>query len=195
MEKARRLTGATRLHFKNRRAALRLVLGRYLPRSPTSLEFRSGPNGKPSLAGNDLDFSLSSSRNIMAIAVTRDCEIGIDVEELRKIEDHGRIAGHFFRPEELDAVSRMTSSAIDEVFLRIWVRKEAVLKAAGAGISEGLSVKVPVQAGLQGTRLDLEQYGGEFYLYDLNVGPRFTGALATRKPVTSIVERTFVESI
>jgi 4'-phosphopantetheinyl transferase len=199
MEIAARRTGAARLHFKNRRGALRLILGRYLQEHPVSLEFRRGTNGKPCLTGGELDFNLSHSKNIVALAVARKSELGIDIEALRRIEHHNDIISRFFQTEERDRLAKTASTAFDEAFLRIWVRKEAALKAAGTGIVDGLSVKVPVQQELQGASIDLEDHGGRFYLYDLASGPRRVAPLATRHRVERIIKKTlcdrgFIES-
>ena len=191
-ETARRLTDRNQLRFRNGRGALRLILGSYLLEDPASLEFSRSPHGKPCLASRELGFSISHSKDVVAIAVALSCEIGIDIEELRKIDNLRSIADHFFEAEEIDAISRTAPAMIDRVFLGIWTRKEAVLKAAGIGIADGLPVAVPVQDALKGIGVNLERPEGRrrFYLYDLPVEPRFVGALAACNPVTSIVERT-----
>jgi 4'-phosphopantetheinyl transferase len=190
-EAARRLTGTNQIRFRNRRGALRLILSKYLLVNPASLEFKLGPRGKPYLVKGEVTFNLSHSEDIAAIAVARTCELGIDVEEVRRIDDHSSIAKNFFEREEIDALDNLPPSLLDETFLKIWVRKEAVLKAAGIGIADGLPIAVPTQNAARGIKVTLKKHEGRcgFYLYDMALGPRLLAALATCDPAASIIQR------
>jgi len=50
------------------RGTLRCLLGRYLDRSPVSLQFSYGPRGKPILVGEQLSFNVSHSQDLALIA-------------------------------------------------------------------------------------------------------------------------------
>src|SRR5206468_2895027 len=78
-----------RRRFVARCAFVRHVLGDLAGVPPAALEFRDGPHGKPRLAfpgdANGervaaLDFNLSHSENVLALAVAFGGEVGIDVE-------------------------------------------------------------------------------------------------------------------
>ena len=128
---ADRLSSLYQRRFKSRRAAVRLLLGRYLRLNPTSIEFVLGPNGKPYLAGGQLGFSITHSGDIALIGVGRDCEVGVDVEKLETLADSARLAAQFFTEQETEALSRLGPSMQSSAFLTMWVRKEAALKAEG----------------------------------------------------------------
>lgn len=188
-EAARRLTGPSQVRFKSRRGALRLLLGRYLQADPASLEFCRDQNGKPSLVRGDINFNLSRGANICAIAVARNCEIGIDIERLREIDDRNCVASKFFESAEIEALTKANPSEVDRLFLNIWTRKEAVLKTAGLGVSHGLSIAVPTQERLQGFHIAPPGLEGDYYLYDLALISGIVGTLAARNPINSIAER------
>lgn len=125
-----------RHHFMAARAALRQLLARHLGRAPASLQFTSGPFGKPALADlPGLHFNLSHSGATGVLALSERLATGIDVEVLRPMPDAGTLADAYFAPAERSAIA-----AIDDAtgrataFLRCWTRKEACLKAVGIGL-------------------------------------------------------------
>lgn len=189
---AGRLSGPLQLRFKNRRGALRLLLGRYLRLNPASIEFSVGPNGKLFLAGGQLGFNLAHSKDMVVIAVGRDCEVGVDVENLEAPANSAELVARFFSAEEVEALSSMTPAMYGRTFLTMWVRKEAALKADGTGIGGGLLLPVPHLSPTHGAEVTLrtgENKHRSFYLYDINAGSCFVAALAVSCKPDRIVER------
>jgi 4'-phosphopantetheinyl transferase len=120
--------------------ALRMVLAQYIGERPEKIEFGSEHRGKPSLAGMHsearLKFNLSHSADLALVAVVNDCEVGVDVEQVREVKELAALAERYFHPSEVaDVMSAMNRSA---AFFRHWTAKEAVLKAFGSGITERL---------------------------------------------------------
>jgi len=115
------------------RGMLRLVLGRFLKRAPGDIEFSYGACGKPALNGaGGLNFNLSHNGDWVALGVTRGRRIGIDLDG--QTDGHAclAVASQCFSPREMAKLVQGTDTA--HVFCAIWVRKEAVLKAAGRGL-------------------------------------------------------------
>ena len=76
---------------------LRLLLARYLDRDPAGISFEHGVQGKPAVSKNpQLDFNLTHSEGMAAVAVTVGCALGLDLEHLRPIPDIEEIAGTLF---------------------------------------------------------------------------------------------------
>ena len=75
---------------------LRLILGSALNRDPAGLAFRKGDHGKPFLIHEELQFNLSHSSEHGLLAVTRQTEIGVDIEGMSRKVDTGGIAERFF---------------------------------------------------------------------------------------------------
>ncbi len=125
-----------RARFVAGRAALRMILGRYLRREPAALRFGYGPQGKPFLAdapGADLRFNLSHSYGLALYAVARGRDVGIDVEKIDPRLENG-IAEQFFSPREVAALRSLPSAGQTEAFFACWTRKEAYAKARGEGL-------------------------------------------------------------
>jgi 4'-phosphopantetheinyl transferase len=119
------------------RVALREILGRALRTPPADLHFEYGANGKPALASRkrEVEFNVSHRMDVAVIAVTRGRRVGIDVEPLRPVEDPDALAARFFSEREAAALRAVSPEKRDEAFLACWTRKEAFVKALGAGLS------------------------------------------------------------
>lgn len=125
-----------RKHYQVSQGALRILLARYLNCQPCELSFTLGPRGKPVL--NDearLRFNLSNSGNLALYSFTSDCEVGIDVEQFRELQDLESIAAKYFCDAETSQLLSIESDrARQEAFFRCWTRKEAYIKAVGTGL-------------------------------------------------------------
>jgi len=132
----------TREEFIVARGLLRIILGRCLDANPAELCFRLGPHGKPSLtagSGHDaLRFNVSHSGGLILYAVSRQREVGVDLERICSelvVED---LAARFFSPRENAALLALPKNRRREGFFACWTRKEAFLKAKGDGLSQPL---------------------------------------------------------
>jgi 4'-phosphopantetheinyl transferase len=120
---------------------LRRLLGHYLAADPAAARIDLGTYGKPFVAGTDLRFNLSDTKDAVVIALTRGSEIGADIETVDRVVDHRAVADHYFTPEEVSWIGDAgTESTSKRRFLELWTRKEAVLKASGVGIMDDLRV-------------------------------------------------------
>ena len=112
----------------------RWVLSRYHARGPESWTFVEAARGKPDAHDADgLRFNLSHTRGLLAVAITRQREVGIDVEEIERRD--AAVADRFFAPEEAAQVRAAPEAAKDRLFARFWTLKEAYIKAHGDGLS------------------------------------------------------------
>lgn len=179
--------------YRTSHAALRLILGRALGREPRALTFAAGPNGKPELAGagrGGLAFNLSHSGRRALVGVSARGSIGVDVEAIRPLPDALRIARGHFAPDEADALARIPERAREAAFFGLWTRKEAVVKALGAGLAlplDHFSVTLPPAA----PRL-LRMTGGSaaWTLHDLDPGPDHAATAAVVGADVALVQRT-----
>jgi 4'-phosphopantetheinyl transferase len=144
LERAARMRNtADRCAFVAAHAALRGILGEAVGLPPQALVFERGPLGKPFLAaglgGGEHRFNLSHSGASGLVAVARGREIGVDLEgaatsaqALDEVEDL------VFSMAEKAAITACEPSLRPRARLRCWVRKEALLKAAGCGLSDAV---------------------------------------------------------
>ena len=124
--------------FMTGRGILRDILARYLGRPAAAIRFMYEPAGKPRLHLRDGDplirFNLSHSHGLAVFAVSHDREVGVDVEANRANVAGDDIAERFFSVRELAELRSLPPDRRDEGFLLCWSRKEAYIKARGAGL-------------------------------------------------------------
>ena len=168
------------------RGILRTLLSRYLGTPPGDLTFTQNVHGKPALAPGrealNLRFNLSHSQDLALFAFAVGREVGVDVEFVRSSANEDRLAERFFSPDEVAALRALPQDAQREGFFRCWTRKEAYIKARGAGLSMGLATfTVPLSA-YAGTLLpiacDDDSQTGRWWLCPLEPGPGCAGAVA-----------------
>lgn len=131
--------------FRNSARKQRFIVGRillakllgqsvYVITAPGYIKY--GDHGKPYLANHDYHFNITDSADTLVVAISKQ-PIGIDLESIRPIELK-RIRRAFTSDEQkyLDAIA--DSQAQSKAILKLWTVKEAVLKAAGVGLSGGV---------------------------------------------------------
>lgn len=126
------------------RGLLRLILSYYLGIEPVRLRFSYGRHGKPSLAilssQDRLTFNLSRCGGRALLAVSRNREVGIDLEQIRTDFPCRQIAQQFFSSRENAMLQSLrTEQARRTAFFVAWARKEAYVKARGDGLALPLS--------------------------------------------------------
>jgi 4'-phosphopantetheinyl transferase len=135
---------ADRRRFVVAHGALRRILAGYLDVPPEELRLERGRHGKPRLAdGADLRFNLSHCDELALVAVSRHAEVGVDVDRLRPGLSVEAFAERLFPTSDARFVAAAAGPMErGERFLRLWTRKEAVVKAAGARLTQGLGLPV-----------------------------------------------------
>jgi 4'-phosphopantetheinyl transferase len=165
------------------RGALRCLLGSYLGLHPKSVRFSHSANGKPALeADAHIQFNMTHSGGLVAIAITVGCQIGLDLEQIRSLPDMQQIAARFFCPEETAEIMSLPSSERERAFFCCWTRKEAYIKAIGDGLSaplDGFRVTVLPDTPAQFVRIGPGATDtGAWTLHDLSLAPGYAAALA-----------------
>jgi 4'-phosphopantetheinyl transferase len=130
---------ADRRRFCVARASLRIILARYLKTKPNRLKIEVGDYGKPFFADKKatqgLRFNLSHSHQLALTAVTRDREVGVDLEYVRPDFVTDEVADHFFSAAEVQQLRSVPAELKTQSFFNCWTRKEAYIKARGEGLS------------------------------------------------------------
>jgi 4'-phosphopantetheinyl transferase len=124
----------SRERFVARRSLLRHVLGARLGSDPRRIRFVRERYGKPRLScASDLRFNVSDTQGLVAVALTRGREVGVDVEFL-KPRPFVALASATFTRGELESVMSVPDRSRKEVFYEHWTGKEAYAKAVGLGL-------------------------------------------------------------
>jgi 4'-phosphopantetheinyl transferase len=177
------------------RTLLETLLMRYanLDHAPTIERTDRGKPFAPDLPG--LDFNMSHARDRVAIAFARAQPLGVDIEHIDRRVAVDELARRFFACAEAEALAALSAERRVSAFLRLWTRKEALLKAIGAGLAFGLD-RVAFELDVDGEPSALAALADEAGRVDewqfAHVDPAADtfGALAWRGPGRRV--RTFV---
>jgi 4'-phosphopantetheinyl transferase len=131
-------TTELRLRFIVAHGALRHILARYTGAHPSQVSLACTGTGKPFVPGSPLAFNLSHSDGLAICAVTPTGEIGADVERVRPIDDADSLAEQYFAVDERREYQAFSPHDRVAAFYSIWTRKEAFVKATGAGLNREL---------------------------------------------------------
>ena len=106
------------------------------------IEIDRADRGKPRLGGapSPFAFNLSDADDHVAAAFGLGFEIGVDIERAdRRTVEPERFARRVLSVAEQSAIEGLDDDALDRALIRMWTRKEAVLKAAGHGLRRELA--------------------------------------------------------
>lgn len=166
---------------------LREVLGTYLLRSPERIAYSRGRFGKPFLEGHPLRFNISDTKDAVAIAVSKEREVGVDIETTSRKVHHVEVGQHYFTPEEIAAIDEAPDGK--RRFLEFWTRKEAVLKASGVGIMDDLHL-LRVNASVNELRITHPEFiamaSDEYHVRTWTVGEEHLISLAVESEVGEV---------
>ncbi len=170
------------------RGSLRVILGSYLNQAPAAVNFCYSNYGKPALSDensvvtNGVTFNLSHANELALIAVTRDRQVGVDIEFIRPDFASEKIAARFFSRQEVEVLQGLPGAQRAEAFFKCWTRKEAYIKALGEGMSMPLdqfnvSLAPGSAASLLGNLRDPAEVS-RWSMQDLSPGPGYFAAVA-----------------
>jgi 4'-phosphopantetheinyl transferase len=148
--------------FVRTRGHLRFLLGQYLHENPRQFSFIANDHGKPRLRNTQEDrgvvFNISHSGDFAVLAFSLDAALGVDIELPRPHRDLDGLANTCLTPAELAWWLHYPPEQRLTGFTRLWVCKEAFVKAVGRGIGLGLT-QVDVSRDFAGFENIPEEYG------------------------------------
>ena len=143
-DRAARMAPVVGRRFVAARGRLRRLLARVLDDEPGAIEFVAGSRGKPALGGRHAgrcEFNLSHSQDRCLVALSATRAVGVDLEvpgPTHTAAWAAVLAGSILSAGELAAHLLLPDAERPRKLLEAWVAKEAVLKATGRGIADGV---------------------------------------------------------
>jgi 4'-phosphopantetheinyl transferase len=149
--------------------------------------FDTGPHGRPAVArGGGAQFNLSHCDGLVACAVSRSVEPGIDVENLDRVVPLD-VAETCLAADEAQWLYGLPVTARRAGFLRLWTLKEAFIKATGLGLSQQLDAFAIGFDPLRVSFTDPTLGDPSAWRFEqLEVGGRYVLALAWQAPAQAI---------
>ncbi|MDY7578954.1 4'-phosphopantetheinyl transferase superfamily protein [Herbaspirillum sp. RTI4] len=188
-ERAKRfLTAQNRDTYVLAHAMLRSLIGRYLGTGEARIDLAYSIYRKPFLPDSKLAFNLTHSADGVLIAIGWDRAIGIDLEAIQTLSDQEELIKVVMSGTERAMLSALDNPERGAAFYQLWTRKEALLKATGAGLRHDMS-SLTLDAPLEDADEKLnvmDALASTWTLVDLQLGSRWRGALAAEGKITAL---------
>jgi 4'-phosphopantetheinyl transferase len=127
-----------RVSFAAAHALLRCALSEVAAVDPRRWRFSAPARARPEIEAPAvhprLRFSLSHTAGLVACAVTRERDVGVDVERVVARPGSAALAERYFAPSEKRRLAGLPPAAAQSLFFDLWTLKEAWAKARGLGL-------------------------------------------------------------
>jgi 4'-phosphopantetheinyl transferase len=180
-----------RHQFLITRALIRTSLSNYFQVDPSRWQFARNSYGKPEIHHPDkalpVRFNISHSDGLVICGITRDCDIGVDVED-RQRTTRAALDGlsRYFSPQEIEDLRMLPEHEQKQRFFDYWTLKESYIKARGKGLAIPLDqfsfhfrknslVEFRVNPGL-------DDNAGDWQFWRFPVADRYQVAMAVKSP-------------
>lgn len=94
---------------------------------------------KPVLKNSELEFNLSHSNKMIALAISKTCKIGLDLQANAKKETLKKVAERYFHLQEQDYIASLDEEEELDVLQKLWTLKEAHTKLNNGLLLQSLS--------------------------------------------------------
>lgn len=194
---ARFRLSADRDRYAVAHALARLLCARAAGCSPREVSFvlrcghcdRPEPHGKPHPAGPAAGWqmSITHSGRRVGVALSRTAAVGLDVEQVARSRDLAGLVSYTLTATERAALATHPEPERAAGFFTYWARKEALLKATGAGLA-GSMASITLSAPREEAAVlawESSDAPERVWLTDLDAGHDYRAALAVleRGPV------------
>ena len=139
-----------------------------------------GDNNRPCFLERNLpDFNISHSQDWVAIAISLDGRVGLDIEVARPRKNYLDVAKSFFADAEYQWMMQQADTL--KAFWQLWTLKESALKLYAKGVWQIKSVKVDIEK-----QLISAPFGQHFY-YQYQQVASVHLAVNHNKPITEFI--------
>ncbi len=106
---------------------------------PASWRFETLEHGKPLLVDTVLHFNISHSGEWLALVISSEAEVGVDIQCHESHRDIARLAKRYFSELENQRLAELDGADARAYFYHLWALKEAWAKARGAALPTALN--------------------------------------------------------
>ena len=167
-------------------AACREILASYSGILAKDIIYKKNEYGKPELDHEQaLKFNMSHSHDMAIIAVSKNTEIGVDLEYVNRKSQWNKIARRFFSQPEINYLFSQPESSQKTLFYQIWTNKEAFIKALGTGLATPLSTFDASSEGIVKTLSSFDTTT-TWYTKNLDIAPGYLAAVSQNTQIEKI---------
>ena len=142
-----------------------------------------GDNSRPCFLQHNLpDFNISHSKDWVAVAISLNGRVGIDIEVARQRKNYLNVAESIFADDEYQWMLKQRDTLT--AFWQLWTLKESALKLYAKGVWQMKSVKVDIE-----NQLITAPFGQDFY-YQYQQVASVHLAVNQNKPIKKFILQT-----
>lgn len=157
------------------RTILKLLLEQHTNILATKINIKVDPNKKPYVNTTpNLFFNISHSGAYAAMAFSN-TQVGIDIEKIKSKPIEREIITSIFNNTEANLIINAPNT--NQLFYKLWTRKEALAKASGTGIDNHFK-KLPSRNGTHNVKNLDTAYNGKWEVFSLNLVHNYHCAFA-----------------
>ena len=155
----------------------------------SDMEFTQNEFGKlslPEVYKKDIEFNLSYSSEYVLFGFSRGMPLGVDIEVMGRMDVNASTARIIMMDEEFERWESFDQDRKETSFHRMWVRKEAIMKAYGTGVQlppDQFSVGLLPDEGQ--VEIDIA-HNQVFYYQQIDFDATITACLATMQPISQV---------
>jgi len=133
------LNEAEKVRYTCNHRFVRQVLSKYLGLPPAEIIFSHAARGKPYIKQSDLFFNYSYRANSGLLAISKQAEVGVDIEKIKTLQDLPTFANFCFSEKEQQIIFNSSKENFQDTLFTFWTFKEAIIKALGVGLNADLT--------------------------------------------------------
>lgn len=138
-----------------------------------------------------LYFSISHSQGWVAVAISNQSKLGLDIE-YRRERRYAELAQGWYHESEVEGLKKLSESDAQAAFYRLWTQKEAYIKFLQKSVFSGLTKSVCFESiAVSGADVDnakLGAYSVELEQYSVSLVSELAGSIILRQGVFMGVE-------
>lgn len=130
---------AEKIRYTCNHRFVRKVLAKYLNLPAAHVEFSVAELGKPFVKNSNLFFSYSYRTTFALLAISKEHEVGVDIEKIKVLQDAPTFASFSFSEREKEIIFKSAAENFQDTLFTFWTFKEAIIKALGVGLNADLT--------------------------------------------------------
>jgi len=183
-----------RAQFVIGRVMIRRVLAQYLGVEPEQVRIGLSEHGRPFVQdAPTIDFNLTHSSRSVLLAVGFCVRVGLDIEGMSAGKSRDNILPFLATAAERAYLESLPHDLFGPLLLKLWTRKEALLKLLGAGLTRDLRV-IEADSTLRAPCGEITAHGITAFYRDLGIPQQFTGTLMCSPEPIGVHFHTFGQS-
>ena len=174
---------------------VRQVLSKYLNILPAQVQFSQTAMGKPYVENSGLFFNYSYRGDFGILALSRNEEVGVDIEKMRILQDIPTFTEFCFSEKEKQIIFKSDKEKFQETLFIFWTFKEAIIKSLGVGLNVDIS-EIDLSDFFYKELNALAYDGGNAYtIKNIDAPQGFMAAFAMKGKVSNYTEFNYSERL